>query len=167
MKLHDVTALAIKISGIVLLVLTLSRIPGYVNLYLSFAGTNTPVNYLLFALPLLMVAIACVLLIFFPYKISNVLLFNAEATLQPSVLDNTILTIGIILLGILLLFWSVSDLAYHFFVYFLYRDSIDPSYSAATYDYPSLYATVVEFAFAAIMLLKSKTISFYLTSASK
>jgi hypothetical protein len=114
-----------------------------------------------------MVAIACVLLILFPYKISNVLLFNTEETSQPSALDNTVLTIGVTLLGILLLFWSVSDLTYHFFVYFLYRDSIEPSFSTGTYDYPSMYATIIEFAFALILLLKSKAISLFLTSVNK
>ena len=166
MKIHDVTALAIKLAGLVLLVILLTKIPEYVNSYLSYPGSEHPYNYLFYILPLFIVGVACALLIIFPYTISNRLLFNNESISSPEII-NKIQTIAIRLLAILLLFWSMSDLVFHFFVYFLYHDVIEPSFSAGTYDYPSMYATVAEFAFACILLLRAKTISLHLTSVSK
>jgi len=166
MKIHDVTSLAIKIAGLVLFVFVLSKIPEYVNSYLSYPGSEHPYNYLFYILPLFIVGVACLLLIIFPYTISNRLLFHAESITSPDAI-NQIQTIAIRLLALLLLFWSISDLVFYFFVYFLYRDVVEPSYSAGTYDYPSMYATVAEFVFACILLLRAKTISLHLTSVSR
>ena len=167
MKLHDVTALAVKIAGLVLFVIVLSKIPEYVNSYLQFENSQNPISYLYYVLPLLIVAVACLLLFFFPYKISNHLLIDSDSTVSPSNFANQLQAIAIRLLALLLLFWSISDIVFHFFVYFIYRDIVEASYGAGTYDYPSLFATFAELAFALVLLIKAKNISSYLNSVGK
>lgn len=163
MKLHDVTALAIKLAGLVLFVLVLSKIPEYVNSYLSYPGSEHPYNYLFYVLPLFIVAIACLGLLFFPYTISNNLLFDSEAS--PSTDNiNQYQIIAIRLLGLLLLFWSVSDAAYHVFVYLIYRDVIDLSYGGGTFDLPAFLTTCAEVIFSFVLLKKAKNISLLLNS---
>ena len=168
MKLHDVTALAVKIAGLVLFVIVLSKMPEYVNSYLQFENSQNPISYLYYVLPLLIVGIACLLLFFFPYKISNLLLIDSDtASASSSDFANQLQPIAIRLLALLLLFWSISDIIFHFFVYFMYRDIVDASYGADTFDYPGLFATFVELAFALILLTKAKFISSYLNSVGK
>jgi len=168
MKLHDVTALAVKIAGLVLFIIVLSKMPEYVNSYLQFENSQNPISYIYYVLPLLIVGVACLLLFFFPYKISNYLLIESgTTTITSSDFTNQLQTIAIRLLALLLLFWSISDLVFHFFVYFIYRDIVDPSYSAGTYDYPSLFATIAELVFSLVLLTRAKSISLYLNSVGK
>ena len=168
MKLHDVTALAVKISGLILFVIVLSKMPEYVNSYLQFENSQIPLSYLYYVLPLLIVGVACLLLFFFPYKISNYLLIDSETTtISSSEFANQLQPIAIRLLALLLLFWSISDIVFHFFVYFMYRDIVDASYGTDTFDYPGLFATFVELAFAVILLTKAKNISTYLNSVGR
>ena len=167
MKLHDVTALAIKIAGLVLFVTVLSKIPEYINSYLSYESSQNPISYLYYIIPLLIVGTACLVLVFIPYKISNHFLFESATPSSSTDIANHIQVIAIRLLALLLLFWSISDIVFHFFVYFIYRDLVDPSYATGTFDYPAVFATLVEIAFAVILLKKAKYISLYLTSADK
>ena len=168
MRLHDVTALAVKIAGLVLFVIVLSKMPEFVNSYLQFENSEIPLSYLYYILPLLIVGVACLLLFFFPYKISDYLLIDSNTTItSSSEFANQLQTIAIRLLALLLLFWSISDIVFHFFVYFMYRDIVDASFGSDTFDYPSLFTTFVELAFAVILLTKAKSISVYLNTVGK
>ena len=167
MKLHDITALTVKISGLVLFVIVLSKIPEYINSYLSYESSLNPVSYLYYILPLLIVGIACLVLLFLPYTISNHLFFESATPSSSTDMTNVIQVIAIRLLGFLLLFWSVSDLIFNLFVLLIYRDLIEPSYAAGTFDFPALFATIAEILFAFVMLKNANKISLYLNTAGK
>ncbi len=166
MKLHDVTALAVKIAGLVLLVILLSKIPEYVQSFASVEKSQYTISSLYYILPLLIVGIACLVLIFLPYKISNNLLFNSEVATNDSD-SNNLQIIAIRLLGLLLLFWSVSDAVFHLFNYLLLRNLADTSFQISAYNYPLIIATGVEIVIAVIFLKNAKNISAYLHTVCK
>ena len=103
MKAIDFTALAIKIAGLVLFVLVLSKIPEYTKSFLSVEKSGYTTNVLYYILPLAIVALACIMLFLFPYKISGKLIVTptSQESSQPLEIHQII---GIRLLGLLLLF---------------------------------------------------------------
>lgn len=167
MKLHDVTALTVKISGLVLFVLVLSKIPEYVKSFVSAENSQYATSSLYYILPLLIVATACIILFLFPYKISNHLLFKSESVSMPDDLTGQFQIVAIRLLGLLLLFWAVSDIVFHIFNYLMLRNLADASFSVSAYNYPLIVATGAEILFAYILLTKAKDISLYLNAVGK
>ena len=167
MKLHDVTALAVKIAGLVLFVIVLSKIPEYVKSYASVENSQYTTSSLYYILPLLIVAVGCIILFLLPYKISNHLLFKPEGSSTPDNLTNQFQIVAIRLLGLLLLFWSVSDIVFHIFNYLMMRDLADVTFPISAYNYPLIVATGAEILFSYVLLTKAKTISLYLNSVGK
>jgi len=166
MKAIDFTALAIKMAGFVLLVLVLSKIPEYIQSFLSLEKSGYATGTLYYILPLVIVSFACVMLLLFPYKISSKLIVTPEAK-EPGQLAETHQIIGIRLLGLLLLFWSVSDMVYNLFNYLMLRNLADASFPISTYNYPYIISTGIEILFAFILLRNTKSISAYLNEISK
>ncbi|MFK5947425.1 MAG: hypothetical protein QM500_01485 [Methylococcales bacterium] len=166
MSLHDVTALAVKIAGLVLFVIVLSKIPEYTKSYLQFKNSQIPINILYYILPLLIVGFACLLLFLFPYKISNYWVLDTDTinTSSSEFADN-LQIIAIRLIGLLILFWSVSAIVYSVFVYLMYRDIGSVSYEANTFNYPELFSTLVNSGIAVVLLKKARNISALLNSA--
>lgn len=166
MKYSDLTALAIKISGIMLLVLVLSKLPEHIELIKSAQNTYADFSLVSIVMPFVIIVVFAVILILYPYKIANKLIVSSTDQIDPSQY-NIIQIISIRLLGFLLLFWATSDLVYHFFIYFIYRDIVDASFGAGAYDYAAMFATVAEFIFAVLLIYKSKTISAYINAVGK
>ena len=166
MKYSDLSALAIKVAGLVLLVLTLSKLPEYFELLKASQNAYSPSSAWIIVLPFAVVFIASVILIIFPYKISNKLVVE-QSKPEDANSEHSIQITGIRLLGLLLLFWAISDLVFHFFIYFIYRDMVEASFGAGAYDYASLLATIAEFIFATLLLYKANTISCYLNKVGK
>lgn len=167
MKLYDITALTVKIAGLVLFVIVLSKIPEYVKSYASVENSQYTTSSFYYILPLLIVAIACIILFLFPYRISNHLLFKSESSSTPDNLTNQFQVVAIRLLGLLLLFWAVSDIVFHIFNYLMMRDLAGVTFPVSAYNYPLIVATGAEILFAYVLLTKAKTISLYLNSVGK
>ena len=166
MKYSDLSALALKIAGLVLLVLVLSKMPEHFQSFKSFENAQAPTSIVYHLLPWAIVSFACIMLILFPYKISNKLIVQPEGATD-KLSDSAIQIIGIRLLVFLLGFWAVSDLVYLFFIYFIFRDMAEASYGAGTYDFAALFATFAEIGFAWLLLFKAKFISGYINAVGK
>lgn len=157
MDIRDITALAVKISGIVLLVIVVSKLPEYFKTYLAQQNHMNPVNIWHYLMPLLIPSVVSVLLITFPSKVSNAVIFDGKAV-KSSVDLNGIEIIIIRALGILLLFWAVSDLVFHISNYMRYRSVDQGSFPLVAYNYPVVIATAVEFVFAAWLLMGTNNV---------
>ena len=166
MKILDFTALAIKIAAIVLFVLVLSSIPEYTQSFITAEKRNYSVSSLYFISPLVIIGIACVMLFLFPYKISNKFIVTPETKSNTNI-TNAYQIIGIRLLGLLLLFWSVSDIVFHLFNYLMLRNMADVSFSVSAYNYPYIIATGIEILFAIVLLKNATNISSYLNEISQ
>ena len=112
MKYSDLSALALKIAGLVLFVLVLSKMPEHFQSFKSFENAQASTSIVYHLLPWAIVSFACILLILFPYKISNKLIVQPEDTTD-KLSDSAIQIIGIRLLGFLLLFWAALDRPIH------------------------------------------------------
>lgn len=166
MKIIDLTALAIKVAGIVLFVIVLSKVPDYAQLFYTAEKNQYTVSVIYLALPLVIVAAACIGLFLFPYRLSNKLIVTPDTT-DPSHISNAYQTIGIRLLGLLLLFWSVSDMVFTLFSYLMLRDPSKTLVSVSTVSYPYVISTTVEILFALFLLKYSSKISFYINEINK
>jgi hypothetical protein len=166
MKTIDLTALAIKISGIFLFVLAISMIPDYVSTYVSIEKGARSVNVLYVIAPFFIVAIACTMLLLFPYKISNKLIVAADLS-ERNHSTSLYQLIAIRLLGVLLLFWSVSDMVFTLGTYLMLRDVTETAVPISALNYPYLVATGVELVFAIVLIRNSNRISTYLDEISK
>ena len=170
MKLHDIIALTVKISGLVLFVIVLSKIPNYVQSYISFSENVPSTKSVYYIMPLFIVAVGCVVLFLLPYQITNHLIIDTDKSPKPDQFTNQIQIVFIRLLGLLLLFWSVSEIVFHLFNYFTIRSSVNTTgleFPASTYNYPAMIASVVEAAFAYVLLIKATAISSYLNSVGR
>jgi hypothetical protein len=166
MKIIDLTALAIKVAGIALFVIVLSKIPDYAQFIYTAEQNKYTVSVVYLVLPLVIVAAACIVLFLFPYKLSNKLIVTPDTT-EPSDLSNTYQVIGIRLLGLLLLFWSVSDMVFTLFSYLMLRDPSKSLVSVSTISYPYVIATTIEILFALFLLRYSNKISAYINEINK
>jgi formate hydrogenlyase subunit 3/multisubunit Na+/H+ antiporter MnhD subunit len=166
MKIIDLTALSIKIAGIVLFVIVLSKVPDYVQFFYTAEKNQYTVSELYLALPIVIVAAACIGLFLFPYKLSNKLIVTPDTTDQ-SHISNAYQTIGIRILGLLLLFWSVSDMVFTLFNYLMLRDPSETLVSVSTVSYPYVIATTVEILFAIFLLRYSSKISAYINEINR
>jgi len=166
MKIIDLTALAIKVAGIVLFVMVLSKIPDYAQFFYTAEKNKYTVSVVYLVLPLVIVAVACIMLFLFPYKLSNKLIVAPDIT-EPRDLSSAYQTIGIRLLGLLLLFWSVSDMVFTLFSYLMLRDPSKTLVSVSTVSYPYVIATAVEILFALFLLKFSNKINSYLNEIAK
>ncbi len=157
MDIRDITALAVKISGIVLLVIVASKLPEYLKSYLAQLEALNPISIWHYVMPLLVPSIISALLITFPRMVSNSVIFNDKAV-DSSIDLKAIEIIAIRVLGVLLLFWAVSDLVFHISNYMMYRSVNQDSFPLVAYNYPVLIATVVEFVFAAWLLMGTNSV---------
>lgn len=166
MKIIDLTALTIKVAGIVLFVIVLSKVPDYAQLFYAAERNQYAVSVVYLLLPLVIVAVACIVLFLFPYKLSNKLIVT-PGTADSGDSSTAYQTIGIRLLGLLLLFWSVSDMIFSLFSYLMLRDPSKTLVSVSTVSYPYVIATTVEMLFALFLLRYSSKISAYINEINR
>ena len=165
MKTIDLTALAIKIAGIFLFVLAVSMVPDYLATYIAAEEGARSMNVLYVIAPFVIVAVGCIMLLLFPYKISNKLIVAANSN-ERSQSTSPYQLIAIRLLGVLLLFWSVSDMVFNLFSYLMLRDITDTTVPVSALNYPYLVATGFELMFAIVLIRYSARISIYLDEIS-
>ncbi len=147
MTIRELTALTIKISGLVLLVLVAAKLPEYFKSYLEQKELFPIWGYVV---PLLIPAIIAIVLITAPFKVSDSVILGATRLSHKGDLAQ-LEVIAIRVLGLLLLFWATSDLVYHVSNH-LMMSSADPGFPGYVYNYPYLIATVVELVFALWLL---------------
>ncbi len=151
--MKDLSNISVRIVGLALVVYALAWLPSQHYIY-----TLRPESeYLLFIIPSLIPAIAGFIMLYFPITIGRKIEQSIPDTIKiddPS----AILNIGCILIGLLLLFYSISDLVFHLSTMAILGYSPQAELSELTFDYPSLIATIFELMFALLLVLKSKII---------
>ena len=66
--------------------------------------------------------------------------------------------LGLILIGFVLLFYSISDIVFHATNYIILKNDIGMEMSILNYDYPSVIATLIELIFSLALITKTKNI---------
>ncbi len=152
MNIKDITALTIKISGIVLFVLVVAKMPEHFKGYLAAQEEVRSISIWHYIVPLLIPGIFAILLVAFPYKISSKLVFKEN--IQPDTDANLkrIEIIAIRILGLLLLYFAISDIVFHTSNYIMLRSINQQDFPVAAYNYPYIITTAVELLFALWLL---------------
>lgn len=158
MTLRDLTALTIRISGLVLFVLVIARLPEYLKSYIADTDNTGVITFWIYFLPLTIPGLVSLLLFTFPYSIVNKIItppVNQKEFTSDLVEIESIL---IRLLGLLLLYFSLSDLTFHLTNFYHYKIEFGESFSIEAYNYSYLFATAAEFVFAFWLLAGTKSV---------
>lgn len=151
--MKELTTYIIRLAGLYLIVYSFSQFPINYFSYISQLENSMFVYFF----PLLIPLFAGTLFITLPQTISNKLINTKEIQLEKIEID-TLLYVGIIITGFVLLFYSLSDIVFHISNYYVIKDKIDGEFPIFAYDYPSTIATVVELLFSLSLILKTKII---------
>lgn len=158
MTLRDLAVLSIKISGIVLFVLVVSRLPEYLKSYLSDESSMGMAKFWIYFIPLLIPGVIAVFLFKFPMIIADQVVYGGGDVSKDEIDFDRLELMLIRILGLLLCFYAVSDLVFHLVNMFqLSRGSLFES-SLSSYNYAYLLATGAEFAFAFWLLLGARSV---------
>ena len=164
MRIRDITALTIKVVGIFLFVLVVSRLPESLMAYLTVQAETEESLIGRFLVLLLAPVIFAVTLIIFPHKIDDAVIFRAG---QDTNIDlSNIELIAIRMLGLFLLCSALFDLAIAVSTYIL-LSYIDQLSMASQYNYPHFAATAVELLFALWLLAGKKSMFVFLRLVSR
>lgn len=151
--MKELTTYIIRLAGLYLIVYTCSQFP--IN-YFSYIS-QLENNIFTYFFPLLIPLFAGIIFVSLPQTISNKLIKTKEIKLDKIETD-TLLYVGIIVTGLILLFYSISDIVFHLSNYYVIKGKIDGEFPIFAYDYPLLIATAVELVFSLSLILKTKAI---------
>ena len=139
--MKEFAALSVRIAGLALIVITLARIPAYAMSYQAYPG-NGIITYLIVAI---IPIVGGFLLMRFPRTIGGRIIDAVPENFTVARPYET-LRIGMILIGVTLGFFVISDLVYHASMAAFIHALPEYELGLATYDWPSVIATLVEFA---------------------
>lgn len=158
MTLRDLTALTIKISGVVLFVLIVARLPEYLKAFLTDSANSGPNVFWIYFLPLVLPALVSVLLFMFPITIANRIVTPSSNEVDTKLDLVSIELVLIRVLGLLLVYFAISDLVFHLSNLYLVKRDLGSNFSIQAYRYPYLIATAAEFIFAFWLLVGTRNV---------
>lgn len=161
MDFRQISALLIKISGLVVIVFAVTGIPGYINSFL-YIGNDTLVNFIMWiVIPLVFPLSIGLAMWFFPKSITNKIIKNNNESIDANKITAEIEQIAITVLGLILLFFALSDLTFNLVNIFLVNKENYGSFSLikiSAEDWGHLVGTLVELTFAIFLIVRTKGI---------
>jgi len=159
MDLRQLSSLLIKIAGLVIIIFAITGIPGYINSYL-YQENGTLLGFFVFTIiPLIFPLIIGSLMWKFPNSITNKII-EAEGDLSTNKqLLSELERIAMTILGLILLFYGLSDLIYNFA--YVYSSNSQNQETLSTFkvspeNWGHILGTFVEIIFSLFLLFKSK-----------
>jgi len=142
----------------VVIVFAITGIPGYITGYL-YQGVDTPINFVTWVLvPLIFPLIIGSVMWFFPGTINNKIISgNTESEINNKTL-NELERIAVTILGLVLMFFALSDMAFHitYIVASNYLDSAKlTTITISAENWGFILATLVEIIIALYLLIKA------------
>ena len=160
--MKEITTYAVRIAGLILIVSTLVKFPSIIYAYNSQLENPFAAYFFPLFIPL-----------FF-----GVIFFKLPATFSdkyiklPTSSKNTLETkqylyVGTILVGYILLFYSLSDIVFHISNYFYLKEASGGEITILAYNYPAAIATVVELAFSLVLVIKANAVINFINMKNK
>ena len=149
--MRDTITLSIRLAGLVLVIYTLSKTQVHSMAY-SIRPEYGLMSYLLpFSIPILV----GIIMFMFPNTIGNSL---SKASPEIISVENPkrVVQVGCIIIGIIFLFFSISDIAYHASTAISLWASDKHELNMLSFDVPGFSATVIELLFSLFLIFKSK-----------
>ena len=151
--MKEFTAYAVRIAGLILIVTTLVKFPVAIYSYTSQLENSIAAYFL----PLLIPLLVGIVFFKFPNALSDKYI-NLNISSENTLKTDQYLYIGTILVGYILLFYSLSDIVFHISNYYYLKNASGGEITILAYDYPAVIATIVELAFSAALIIKTKHI---------
>lgn len=159
--MKELTSLCVRIAGLLLIVFSLLQVPTLFIGYMSQIENSI----LGFSLPIIFPLLVGVILFKFPNSFSDTYISLNTNELEKLNI-NEYLQLGLILIGVILVFYSLSDLVVHITDYFFLKNKTGATPTILNYDYPILIATIVEFMFSIFLILKPKSVIVFIRKNS-
>jgi len=160
--MKEITAYAVRIAGLILIVTTLVKFPVAIYAYTTQLENSIAAYFL----PLLIPLFIGVLLFKFPTSFSDKYI-NLPSTTEHILNTDQYLYIGTILVGYILLFYSISDIVFHVSNYYYLKSASGGELTILAYDYPAVIATVAELVFSLALVVKAKYLVQYINAQNK
>lgn len=159
MNRKEIVAIAVRLFAIALAVYGINNLPGMVMFFERDNSQSAAYAYAFAGVSALIFVIA-ILLWFFPYTVASSILPKNYSKIQP---DNwnqeSVLTCGLILLGIYFFYYVISDAVYWFYIS-RYSLSFEGSVLKLNLDdIAKIWATAVEFLVSMLLIFGSKGIA--------
>jgi len=149
--MKDTITLSIRLAGLVLVIYTLSKTPVHSMAY-SIRPEYGLMSYLLpFSIPILV----GIIMFLFPNTIGSNLTKASPEILSIENPKRTV-QIGCIMIGIIFLFFSISDLSFYASTAISLWLSDNHELNTLSFDVPGLSATIIELLFSLFLIFKSK-----------
>lgn len=113
MNYKDLTALLIKVGGLVIVVVMISLLPSYVSAGIGALGTSWLAFFTVAILPLLFPLLVGILMLAFPGKIGNWIIQGEKLSELPATYLPQLERLAMTLLGVYILFRAISDFVFH------------------------------------------------------
>lgn len=160
--MKELTSLCVRIAGLLLIVFSLLKVPTLFIAYMSQIENSI----LVYSFPIIFPLVVGVVFFKFPNSFSDTYI-----RLKPDELvklnANEYLQLGLILIGVILVFYSLSDLIVHIGDYFSLKNKTGAAPTILNYDYPVLIATIVEFIFSLFLIIKPKSVIVFIRANNR
>lgn len=160
--MKDLTTMSVRISGLILIIFTASKLPAHALAY----AVRPNFGILFYWLPLLIPVILGLYLYRYSDSVSRQITSSLPERFRLEK-PREILFIGCILIGVVLLFYSLSDIVFHVATALMLEQSPDYELSLATFDYASTIATVIELLFSLMLIFRTTFFLDFVYSKSK
>lgn len=160
--MKEITAYAVRIAGLILIVTTLVKFPAIIYAYNS--QLENP--FAAYFLPLLIPLVIGMILFKFPAAFSDKYI-QLPGSPGNALKTEQYLYVGTILVGYILMFYSLSDIVFHISNYFYLKEESGGEITILAYDYPAAIATVVELLFSLALIIKAKYLVNYINIHNK
>lgn len=163
MDLRQLSALLVKISGMVVIVFAVSGIPGYINSFLH-QGQDTFVNFSAWVLsPLAFPLFIGLLMWSFSKSITNKIIKDGTGPIDSNEFLVEIERIAITVLGIILLFFALSDQTFNLiFIYITSKENFGSlmTIKVSAEDWGHIAGTTVEILFSLVLIARAEGITY-------
>lgn len=160
--MKEITAYAVRIAGLILIVTILAKFPMVIYAYTNQIEYSIAVYFL----PLLTPLFIGVVLFKFPASFSDKFI-NLSSSTDMALNTEQYLYVGTILVGYVLLFYSLSDIVFHVSNYYYLKSASGGEITYLVYDYPTVIATIVELVFSITLIIKAKYLVKYINMKNK
>ena len=159
--MKEITAYAVRIAGLILIVTTLVKFPMTIYAYNSQLDNSIMIYFAPLFIPLFVGGV----FFKFPSAFSDKFINLNNSELNVLKIDQYFY-LGTILVGFILFFYSLSDIVFHVSNYIFLKNITEAEITILNYDFPAAIATAIELIFACLLILKSKAIVSFVNNAN-
>ncbi|MDH5434894.1 MAG: hypothetical protein OEY19_13200 [Gammaproteobacteria bacterium] len=167
MKPHHYLAIVVRLFAIVLTIMIIRSAILYYPSLISIENESVGFTFYEYLLASIFPLFVALILWFFPIMVSKKILKpELDQSIEP-ISPHSFFSVIIISIGVYYLFYSISDAIYWLSVFFVFSHGVDFSMWSSQDSSANVIATIAEFIMSMILIIRGKTIAFYLMKFTK